>query len=142
MGIKLKSEDEVWDRLSLPTGAAITLGDAIVCPISGSIKAIFAVVAQAGVTGTLTLNLLKNGSNLFTDATPITFASGATAATYSATDFAAGTVLSVKKTDVIGVSVTTVQTTAALGVQVYILFTRRPNVAVTSGTMNPEDTRP
>lgn len=142
MGIKLKSEDEVWDRLSIPTGAAITAGDAIICPASGSIKAIFAVCAVAGVTGTLTINLVKNGSNLFADATPITFASGSTAAAYSGTDFAAGTVLSVKKGDVIQLNSAAGQTTNALGVQVYILFTRRPNVAVTAGSTDPTDSRP
>lgn len=145
MGIKLKSADEEFDRVVV-TGSWPASGttdvDTIIAPFSGSIKAINAAIGVAGVTGTGVLNLKKNQANLFANATPFSWATGSTATIYDATDFAAGTVISVTKGDRISLDVATTQTTPAKGGVVYILFTRRPNVAISTATMDPTDTRP
>lgn len=145
MGIKIKSDDEVLDRLvgsSTGVHVAATDQDTYVCPMSGSIKSIRAEIGVAGVTGTGTVNLKKNQANMFANATPFTWASGSTATVYDATDFAAGTVISVVKGDKISLDVTTVHTTPAKGLAVEFVITRKPNVAITTGNLDPQDTRP
>lgn len=145
MGIKIKSEDEVTDRLvgsSTGSHAVANDQDTYVVPFSGSLKAIRAEIGVAGTTGTGTVNLKKNQANMFANATPFTWATGSTATVYDATDFAAGTVISVTKGDKISLDVTTVHTTPAKGLSVSFTLTRRPNVAVTTGTIDPTDTRP
>jgi len=145
MGIKIKSEDEVTDRLvgsSSGVHVSATDQDTYIVPFSGSIKAIRAEIGVAGVTGTATVNLKKNQANMFANATPFTWASGSTATVYDATDFAAGTVISITKGDKISLDITVVQTTAAKGLAVSFTLTRRPNVAITTGSLDPTDTRP
>lgn len=146
MGIKIKSEDEIADRLVIaPVVAghqASTDQDTYIVPFSGSLKSIRAEIGVAGTTGTATINLKKNQSNMFANATPFTWASGSTATVYDPTCFAAGTVISVTKGDKISLDVTVVQTTPAKGGAVSFVITRRPNVAVTTGNLDPQDTRP
>lgn len=146
MGIKLKSDDEIQDRLVIAPVVAghqvATDQDTYICPFSGSLKAVRAEIGVAGVTGTATINLKQNQANMFANATPFTWATGSTATIYDPTDFAAGTVISVKKGDKISLDVTTVQTTPAKGGSVSFTLTRRPNVAVTTGNLDPTDTRP
>lgn len=146
MGIKIKSEDEVTDRLVIAPVVAghqvSTDQDTYIVPFSGSLKAIRAQIGVAGTTGTATVNLKKNQANMFANATPFTWASGSVATVYDATCFAAGTVISVTKGDQLSLDVTVVQTTPAKGGSVSFTITRRPNVAVSTGTLDPTDTRP
>ena len=145
MGIKLKSDDEIQDRLVGSSTGAHTVAtdqDTYVCPFSGSLKAVRAEIGVAGTTGTGTVNLKQNQANMFANATPFTWATGSTATVYDPTCFAAGTVISVKKGDKISLDVTTIHTTPAKGLSVSFTLTRRPNVAVTTGNLDPQDTRP
>lgn len=145
MGIKLKSEDEVvWNLVGSSSGVhvAATDQDTFIAPFSGSLKAIRAQIGVAGVTGTATVNMKQNQVNMFPNATPFTWASGSVATIYDPTDFAAGTVYKITKGDQLSLDITVVQTTPAKGLSVEFTITRRPNVAVTTGTLDPTDTRP
>jgi hypothetical protein len=70
------------------------------------LKAVFARVGVAGVTGTQTTDLLKNGASLVSSGTLLSFATTSTSPTYSAnlspnpTVFAKGDILQLKNTAV------------------------------------------
>lgn len=141
MGIKPRNVDAVVDRLSVAGAHAVGNElDMIHAPFTGFIVAVKADINVAGVTGTATVNLKKNGANMFANATPFTWATSSTTTVYDATDFAAGTKIAVTKGDKITLDITVAQTTVARGLVVSLQFSRIPG-AIATGAVDPLDSR-
>ncbi|MCI0348998.1 MAG: hypothetical protein L0Z53_06190 [Acidobacteriales bacterium] len=90
-------------------------------PFACRLKAIFGKLGTAGTTGNQVNDINKNGTSIFSGATKLNFATGATAATYGAlsadpTDFAKG--------DVISVDVDSIHTIAAVNLGLVLVLQR------------------
>lgn len=120
--IKLKNQGEVVENLQLIGAQAVGTEKAIyVVPFAVQLKAIFAKLGTAGVTGSQIVEIKKNGVTIFSDAVKLTFATAVQAATYgpltvNPTKFAKG--------DVITVDITQIHTTPAKGCSILLTFQR------------------
>lgn len=108
MSIKIRNIGEFMVQLNVPgtqaASASAVVATAIV-PVNGIIKAVWGVLGTAGVTGTQTTDVKKNGTTLVASGTLLSFATGVTAATYGTlstnpTTVAAGDIISVLTTAV------------------------------------------
>lgn len=89
MSIKLRNTGEVIITLTIPgTQTASGVGSksaAIPAPFSGQIKSVWAVLGNAGITGSQTTDLTKNGSSLVASGTLLAFATTVATPTYPGT---------------------------------------------------------
>ena len=86
MSIKVRNMGEDIIELSVPGVQATSANSAAIStPIAfpGIIKAIYAKLGTAGVTGTQLTDILLNGATLVSSGVLLNFSSGATAATYN-----------------------------------------------------------
>lgn len=95
------------------------VGGAFSVPFGGTILLAGATVDTAGVTGSQTIDILKNGTSIMTT-TKISIGSGNTDSRTAGTTQAALTTVAFAIGDVFTFSVTAVQTTPALGLTVFM----------------------
>lgn len=102
MSIKLRNIGEFVVQLNVP-GTQATSANVVataIVPFNGIIKAVWAVLGTAGVTGTQTTDVKKNGTTIVASGTLLSFTTAVTAATYGTlttnpTLVSAGDILSV-----------------------------------------------
>ena len=108
----------VYRVLSPATVTTVTgVGGALIMPFGGYFNNVFAYTDTAGTTGTMTVDVLLNGTTIFI--TDLVFASGATqsntVANFTTTTFASGGILTF--------SIDQIQSTAAKGLTFYLKVT-------------------
>lgn len=145
--IRTHNVDEYLDRVSQVASMAVaTAFDSFVVPFTGYLAAIRAKVSVAGTQGTggatlPTVNIKKNGSNMFGNATPLTFASAATEATY---DPELSGLVAVAKGDVLEFDTTVLfngtSPTQPVGLAISFVISKRPPIGgLTTGDVAPRD---
>lgn len=86
MTIKFKNLAEMAFELKIPGTQAATGSNSkspvVIVPFDGILKAVNAQLGTAGVTGTQTTDLTKNGTTLVSSGTLLTFATAVTTPTY------------------------------------------------------------
>lgn len=123
MGIQQRNRDEQIIAFRIPGNqAAGTYKNWDFAEFDGVIANIYAEVRTAGVTGSMVVDVNKNGTTVFSDGTKITFTSAASVNAYSAV---ADATRQVAKGDKISVDVDSVHTTPAVDLTVYVVLTRR-----------------
>jgi len=144
MAIKRHNIEEVLFQENQAVTSAIQAGwGAFIVPFTGFVRAIKAKVAVAG-TGSanlFTINVLKNGANLFGNATPLVFATSATEATY---DPSIAGLIPVAKGDVIELSTTVIYSGGTVlqpvAPVVAIEFCKKPPMGgCLAGELSPQD---
>jgi len=133
MGIKVRNLDEIVVKLQGQGGALAADAnlDGFVVPFACKLKAIFARVLAAGTTGTMIVDVNKNGTTIFSGAAKLTWASASVSPTYAAyttdpADFVEG--------DRIGLDIDSVHTTPAEGLIVELVLSRSKRSS--AGTQN------
>ncbi len=127
MSIRIKERGEFEDfdcgfAGTASTGAKVTK----LVPFACQLKGIIARVRTAGTTGTMNIDIQKNGTSVFSSgATAIQFASAATTPTYGA--FAAANPAQFVKGDIITINITVVHTTPATDLAIAINLQRQRN---------------
>lgn len=120
--LKLRNMQEIIVNLSVPgTQSAAADKACFVIPFACQIKAIFAKLGTAGVTGNQIVDVNKNNTTIFSGATKLTFATGVQAATYDGqtvnpTQFAKG--------DILSVDVDSIHTTPAKNLALVVVLQR------------------
>lgn len=110
-------------RIVGPTTANIVatkVGGNFVMPFAGNFTTFAAGVDTAGVTGSMTIDILLNGNSVFTNSQVITIATGSTKTSIYNLSFK---INSFKLGDILTFSVLTIQTTAALGLTMQLRVT-------------------
>lgn len=130
--IKVKNLGEYVIELRINGNQSAIAGNAsktasAIVPFNAVLKAIFARVGTAGVTGAQTTDLLKNAASLVSAGTLLSYASGSASPTYNTANLNANPPL-FNKGDVLQLSNTAVQTTPAVD-QVVILILERQRAA-------------
>lgn len=137
--IKEKHLAEFKLEFSMPGAASTGLKIAKLIPYACQLKAIYAKSRVAGTTATQTVDVLKNGTTIFSGGTLINQATGVTSSTYGAltanpTQFVKG--------DQVSLNVATVNTTPATDWVVILTFQRLrgsgPVGAMLTDTIGPE----
>lgn len=110
--IKLKNQGEVLLELATTGTQSTASGNAaktssVIVPFAGRLKAVFARLGVAGVTGTQTTDILLNGASLVSTGTLLSYASTSVVPTYATANlnnnppiFAKGDVLQMTTTAV------------------------------------------
>lgn len=134
--IKIRNQAELVLDLGVPgTQSATADKQVFVVPFACQLKAIFAKLGTAGVTGSQIIDVNKNGVTIFSNATKLTFATAVQACTYGPftadpTQFAKG--------DIITVDVDQIHTTPAKNLAL-VLVLQRTNRAVGRVTATQTD---
>ena len=96
MGIHVKNQDEFVVDLSIPgtqtdtAGANSTRSTSPPLPFDGFIKAVYAKLGTAGITGSQDVVVKKNGTNICSSTNPlVTFATTVATPTYHTSDLSA-----------------------------------------------------
>jgi hypothetical protein len=120
--IKLRNLDDFIEDLSIPgTQSAATHVKTLLIPFSCTLSAIYAKLGTAGVTSAQIVDIMKNGTTIFSSAVKLTFATAVTAATYGPLTTDPPTFI---KGDIVRVDVTQVHTTPAVDLNLLLVFTR------------------
>lgn len=120
--IKLRNRSEFLIDLSVPgTQTATTNKRTFVVPFACQIKSIYALLGAAGTTGSQIVEIKKNGTTIFSNATKLTFATTVAAATYGPLT---ADPTSLAKGDVLTVDVTQIHTTPAVNLNLLIVLQR------------------
>lgn len=87
--IKTRNQGEFVIEVTINGSQSASAGNAgttesQIVPFAARLKAVFARLGVAGVTGTQTTDLLKNGTTMVSSGTLLSYASGAVIPTYSA----------------------------------------------------------
>lgn len=146
--IKVHNFEDFMERVSLVGTVAVTTAfDTVIVPWTGYLKAIRAKVSVAGIQGTgspttiPTVNIKKNGSNMFDNATPLTLATTATEFTY---DPELAGLVQVAKGDVLEFDVTLLfngtSPTQPIGLAIEFVISKRPPLGgLQVGDVAPQD---
>jgi hypothetical protein len=122
--IKYRNQGEYAVELGFSGSHLVTSGGgAFVLPFGARLKAIYARLGTAGVTGALTVDVFKNGATLLGSGTALSFASTATVPTYN-TAFTTNPPTFIKG-DVVTLSLGAVQSTPAKDLVVELVFERQ-----------------
>jgi hypothetical protein len=131
--IRLKNQNEIVVDLGVPaTQSAAVNKQVFIAPFACQLKAIFAKLGSAGTTGSQIVDVNKNGTTIFSNATKLTFATGVQACTYgpqtaNPTQFAKG--------DIISVDVDQIHTTPAVNLALLLVLERVNSGAKVSATI-------
>lgn len=123
--IRIRGVAEILVDLSVAGAQAVNANArTFIVPFPARLKAIYAKLGTAGVTGTQTTDLLKNGATLVSSGTLLSFATGVQAATYNVANLTANPPL-FNKGDIIEVSTTAIQTTPAKDLALLIVLEKQ-----------------
>lgn len=139
MSIKLRNIGEFTFNVSVLGTVATGLKSGLLIPFSCQLKAIYAKSRVAGTTGTQTVDVLKNGTTIFSGAVLINEATTATANTYGPLTVNPTTFV---KGDQVTINVATVNTTPATDWVCILTFQRQKGTGLVAtmlgDTVGPE----
>ena len=138
--IKLRQQEEILVQLDNPKLQAADLNVAqFVVPFACRLKGVLAKLTVAGTTGSMIVDVNKNGTTIFSAAPKITFATTAQEPTYAALTTDPTTFV---KNDVISVDVDSVHSTPGEGLSLLVVLQRgkaSSAAATTLGGVGPEN---
>lgn len=144
MGIHVRNNDEFVVELSIPgtqtttAGAQSTRQNSAPLPFDGFIKAVYARLGIAGITGSQTIQVLKNGTNICSSTNPlVSFATTVATPTYGNANLSADPT-QVAKGDVLTAVNTAVHTTPAVDLALVLVIERNKHQA--AGPLMQTDT--